>query len=254
MNSIVCRTGSTLTYSERSQLCDLIKRYYPSAQPSYLAARTTEACDFDIVLIKNQDTVLGANYYKTSKQLTPFSHEYLWVVEFGQALKRQDYRGNIIWRLGNWYSLRNISLLYPFKRGMGICKAVNPKVYENFGKLFPYHYPNVKDQGVDGLVDFMNGYYATPDLNQICQDLVVTVPGLEEDDITEHWQRYYAAKNDAINRLFFDLGIIYTRDNRIYKSDKHLLVSGFRAPLAAHSIFRSKPAFIADYAANNATL
>ena len=232
MKNIIQKSVSLLTETERNQISTIIKRYYPSAQNAYIEARVKKEQGFDIVMTKEDDKILGVSYYSLVKENTPFDKKPIIIVQFGQAMKVQGYKGNIIWQLGRWYANRNIGYHFPLIKAAGISAIVSPKVYENFVKLYPHTYPNPINPSNETIISFLNTYYHKyRDIDiEVDSDCCYNYSTIEIDDITNDWQRVYKAKDERINQFFIDKGIIKFENGKIYKGAKHLMVCGYRNP------------------------
>lgn len=219
-----------LTPLEQEQLAIIVKRYYPTAGDTYVHERTKIDCGFDLTLLKDAQRILGVSYYSLHHLPTPFTRHATPVIHFGQAMKQEAYQGNIIWRLGTIYSLRKMGILFPFKKVMGVSTIVSPRVYEKFKQLFPMTFDRLGQPHGRAVHGFLNYYLqkARQLSMDVDHDFCYTYPHVGEDDITDDWERFYRAKDEAINALFFERGILVRRNGRIYKSGKHLVACGYR--------------------------
>lgn len=230
---IIQKKVHELNHSEREQLATLIKRYYNSASPRFIADRLEKDFGFDIVMIKKGDIVQGVNFYHLIKYKKKRWKRTHYILHFGQAMKRSGYRGNIIWTLGNWYSRRNISWVFLLKNVTAFASFISPKAFEHYIRLFPRYHFELKSDTDQHVYEFMVDYFektrgiAVAYNDNFCFD----TSDLEKEDITEDWDRVYRAKNDTINQLFIDKGIITREDNRIYKMPRHITVCGVHRPL-----------------------
>ncbi|MGB0895812.1 MAG: hypothetical protein ACPGU9_05595 [Flavobacteriaceae bacterium] len=231
---ITQKKASELSFNEKEEITNLIKRYYPNSTQDYFDNRVSVKCEDDIVLLKNAKNILGVSYYKVDKLVTPFTSKVIPVIKFGQALKKEDYPKSVIWKLGNWYAQRNISYFYPAKEVVGVSTISSPKVFEHFTKLFPNHFPNSKYTSDNlKITNFLNEYF---NQNQsldvsIGTDFCIDYPGVLEKEITSDWEKKYKAKDDSINELFISFGIIKFSDGKIYQTRKTLVACGYRTPL-----------------------
>lgn len=230
---IILKKVNELSNSESAQLEALIYRYYNSASDKFIADRLKKDLDYDIVMLKEGDIIQGVNFYHLTKYRVSNWGRTYHILHFGQAMKRSGYRGNIIWRLGRWYSRKKISRLYLLENVTGIASFISPKAFEHFTRLFPrYHYKlnTENDASVhEFMVDYFNkargiSYFFN---NGFCFDS----SDLEKEEITKDWNKIYRAKNDFFNQLFIDAGIIKMEDNRIYKMPRHITVCGIHRPI-----------------------
>lgn len=229
---IIQKKVHELNHSEREQLEALIYRYYNSASPKFISDRLEKDYGFDIVMIKKKDIILGVNFYHLIKYKEKRWKRTQFILHFGQVMKRSGYRGNIIWTLGNWYSRRNISYAFLLKNVTGLASFISPKAFEHYIRLFPrYHFElkSVEDTKVHQfMIDYftkLRGIEVTYNDN-FCFD----TNDLKVEDITNDWNKVYRAKNEKINQLFIDKGIIKIEDERIYKMPRHITVCGVHRP------------------------
>ncbi|MEM6687748.1 MAG: hypothetical protein AAF617_18370, partial [Bacteroidota bacterium] len=230
---IIQKKVHELNHSEREQLATLIKRYYNSASPEFIADRLDVDYGFDIVMIKKGDIIQGVNFYHLIKYKEKRWKRTHFILHFGQVMKRSGYRGNIIWTLGNWYSRRNISKVYLLQNVTGFASFISPKAFEHYLRLFPRHHfemSSEKDSTVQQFtVDYftkVRGITVTYNAN-FCFDTLQ----LQKEDITDDWNKVYRAKNEKINQLFIDKEIIVKEDNRMYKMPRHITVCGVHRPM-----------------------
>lgn len=232
MSHISLKKLEDLRFSEKQQITTLIHKYYPG--DNFLKHKFLEEDNqMDIVLLKNEHQLLGISFYKTSYLLTPYSSNKLPVIHFSMALKSPLYKGNLIWKLGFWYAKRFLGLLFPFRKSVGIMTVVSPKVLESFSKLYP---ESLKDashscstEKYNFLQDYLKAHYGIKE--SLHPNLSFETQTSSEINITQHWNKYYRAQNEAINTLFFERGILRKEGDQIYKTSKRLVISGYRNPL-----------------------
>jgi len=229
---IIQKKVHELNQSEREQLELLIYRYYKSASPKFIADRLEKDYGYDIVMIQNGDIVEGVNFYHLIKHKEKRWKRTHYILHFGQAMKRSGYRGSLIWTLGNWYSKRNISWAYLLQNVTGLASFISPKAFEHYVRLFPQHHFELNSEKDQHVCEFMVDYFAkvrgiTVTYNDnFCFD----TSDLKKEDITEDWDRVYRAKNEKINQLFIEKGIITKESDRIYKMPRHITVCGIHRP------------------------
>ena len=233
---IVQKKVTDLSKDEKMQLIQLLQEYYPTAKQSFITARTSLDKGYDFVLLKSGNTILGANLFRLTKEKNSWWNRNRYTLQFGLSVKQKSYRGNIIWRLGTWYAKKNIGLSFLFQNMVGLTTTISPKVFENFIKFFPsYHCENKDNQSFQALQYAKNhfeiGYqdhFRWCD-NSFCFD---SCHELGTEDITDHWEKTFKAKQEWINDFFIDKGIIQKVKNRIYKMPRHIVVCGVRQPLS----------------------
>ena len=229
---IVKKKREDLEPSERDQFTDFIKTYIPGINQEYIDERVLKGPEFDIVLLKDKEELQAVSCYHLSHLKTPFSKKEIPVLHFGTSMKSRSYKGNTIWKLGNWYGKHEISPLYMLKRVAGVTHTYNPKVFENFIRLFKcvYPYPNGDNQEVlTFLKHYLNNFRG---INYELDDhFCFHDPNVENTDITDDWERSYKAKSEEVNELFKKLGIIEERDGRIIRTGRHIVACGYRNPL-----------------------
>jgi len=234
MPNIYKKNVNELTTSEKAQIKALIQRYYPNTDDSFINNRLADYCDFDIVMFSNNaDEILGVSYYKTNYLKTPFHRQKIPVVNFGMVAKKQGYKGNVVWRAGNWYLQRMISYIYPLKKNMGVACLQNPKAFYQFAKHHTLHYPNPHQPNIDNqfAINYLNYYF-----KDICQldkqvnaQFVTTYHNIsEKEDVTDDWNTLYKSTDEAINNYCFDVGIFIIENGRIYKTNKSIVMLGYR--------------------------
>ncbi|MEM6718170.1 MAG: hypothetical protein AAF611_02540 [Bacteroidota bacterium] len=229
---IIQKKVHELNHSEREQLEALIYRYYNSASPKFISDRLGTDYGYDIVMIKKGDIVQGVNFYHLIKYKEKRWKRTHFILHFGQVMKRSGYRGNIIWTLGNWYSRRNISWVFLLQNVTAFASFISPKAFEHYIRLFPRHHFELKSEKDQQVREFMVDYFTkirkiTVSYNDnYCFDTT----DLEKEDITADWDRVYRAKNEKINQLFIEKGIITREGNRIYKMPRHITVCGVHRP------------------------
>lgn len=230
--SISCKKRSELTEQEQEQITSLIKGYITDVSEKYIEDKLIGSAEYDVVLLKDDQQLLAFSYYHLSKQKTPFSGRNVPVLLFGTSMKSRGYKGNTIWKLGNWYGSRYIGRLYMFRKAMGVTYTYNPKVFEQFIKLFPRNYPYTNALTPE-IRDFVTEYLRDelkltfdPDHSFCFFDAEIA-----DTEITADWDKKYKAKSEEINNYFKLLGIIEERDGRIYRTGRHLITCGYRSPL-----------------------
>jgi len=230
---ILAKKLNQLNASELEQLEALIYRYYNSASPKFIADRLKKDYGYDIVMLKKGDIIQGVNFYHLTKYKAKPHSRTQYILHFGQAMKRSGYKGNIIWRLGIWYSQRNIGWAYLLKDVTGIASFISPKAFEHYTRLFPRHHYKLLNEENHQVLDFIGGYF-----NHFRGLAVNYGPGfcfdssdLKKEDITDDWERVYRAKSESINHLFTKSGIIEKKNGRIYKLPRHITVVGIRRPI-----------------------
>ncbi|MEO1259523.1 MAG: hypothetical protein AAFZ15_12030 [Bacteroidota bacterium] len=230
---IIQKKVTELNHSESEQLKALIYRYFNSASPKFIADRLEKDYGYDIVMIKKGDLIQGVNYYHLIKHKEANWNRPNYIFHFGQAMKRSGYRGNVIWRLGNWYARKNIGATYLLQNITGIASFISPRAFENFTLRFPKCHAELKTDCDINIRNFLTDYFnrirgISINYNHgFCYDN----PELEKEEITEDWNKIYRAKNNAINHLFIKVGIIKMENNRIYKMPRHISVCGIHRPL-----------------------
>ncbi len=234
MSQVVQRKPDELSNKEKSQLKNLLKRYYPTADEEYINARLSNKYGFDVVLLKTHGIVLGASYLKLDMLKTPFYNKEIPVVYFGQALKNEYYGGSVIWRTGHWYAKKNISHLYPIKRTVGLSVISTPKVFEHFTKLFKNHCPNLEPYGTGksiSITNFLRNTYGERGVPlKFGSNYCFAILDFDPIDITDDWEKHYKAKNEAINEFFITHDIIKFEGDRIYDNNIGLIACGYRNP------------------------
>ncbi|UKN02346.1 hypothetical protein K6119_02275 [Paracrocinitomix mangrovi] len=243
MSKYILRNSGTLLAEEKSQIADLIAIHYgEDTKQEFLNWRVSTEADFDIVLLKEKEIVLCVSFYHTSKEMTPFCKKKVLVIQFGIALKHHLYEGNVIWKMGRWYARKKAGILFPIRQAVGVSFMSNPRVYENFIRLFPVNYP-----GIDGLRDektlaFIRSYAQSRMLPfTIDDDACYVDTSLSKFEITDSWAKYAGARNSAINQFFIERGITTYENGRYYRSGKHLIACGYRAPLKLDFSIWKKP-------------
>ena len=219
-----------LTLDEQTQLATIIKRYYPTAAPAYIHARTQIDLGFDVVLLKQGAQICGVSYYHLSRLSTPFGKKPIRVLHFGQAMKHETYKGNVIWRLGTKYARQQLGWAFPFVPALGVATIVTPRVFEKFQQLYPTAFFHTGQPHAREALAFLNHYFQVErglDL-AVDEDFCYPFPHIADDDITEDWTRFFKANDERINALFFEKGILVRRGGRIYKTPKHLVALGYR--------------------------
>ncbi|WMX14910.1 hypothetical protein [Aureispira sp. CCB-E] len=230
---IIQKKVNELSVSERAQLENLIYRYYKSAAPSFIADRLEKDYGYDIVMIKKGDIIQGVSFYHLTKYKKGPLGRSQYILHFGQVMKRSGYRGNIIWKLGMWYSRRNISQVYFLKNVTGIASFISPKAFEHYTHLFPKCFYELETKVDKEVRCFVEDYF-----NEIRgmtihynSDFCFDSSDLEKEDITDDWNKIYRASNETFNQLFIDNGIISMENDRIYKMPRHITVCGIRRPM-----------------------
>ncbi len=229
---IIQKKVNQLNSSELKQLEGLIYRYYHSASPKFISDRLHKDYGFDIIMLKKGDDILGVNFYHLTKHRKDNWSRTNYILHFGQVMKRSGYKGNIIWTLGTWYARKNIGRAYLFQNVIGLASFISPKAFEHYIRLFPKHHFQLQTDQDKSVRDFIIDYFnntrgMTIDYNHgFCFDTT----DLDIEDITEDWNKVYRAKNDSINDLFIENGIIKMQNNRIYKMPRHITVCGVRRP------------------------
>lgn len=234
MPQFIQRKPSELSHKERSQVKALFKRYYPTVNDKYINDRLSSAYGFNIVLLKSHGIVLGASYYKMDRLKTPFSKKKIPVVQFGQVLKNEHYKGSVIWRTGHWYAQKNIGYHYYIKRIVGLSMISSPKVFEHFTKLFKNHCPDLAPMELGksiSIADFLQDIYGKRGVElKFGTKHCLALLDYEPIDITNEWERHYKAKNESINTFFIDNEIIKFKGDRIYDNNIALIACGYRNP------------------------
>jgi hypothetical protein len=85
---VVIKRVPELSDSERTQLYQIIRRYYPTVPSSFIKNRIEVDQGFDVVMIQEKGLIQGVSYYNISTVQTPFADTSTPVVHFGQAMKR----------------------------------------------------------------------------------------------------------------------------------------------------------------------
>lgn len=231
---IILKNVNELTTSEKQQLEELIHRYYKNATPKYISNRLEKDLGYDIVMLKEGEVIQGVSYYHLTKYKGSGWSRSSYVLHFGQAMKRSDYRSNIVMRLGWWYCRKYMGNLFLLKNITGVAYFSSPKAFEHFTHRFPNYHCDVQTENdtkaqrfvadyfnnVRGLsINFQAGFcFESKDLNP--------------KDITEDWHRLYRAKNEAFNQLFIRNGIIEMKDNRVLLKPRLMTACGLRRPLS----------------------
>jgi hypothetical protein len=231
---IIQKRVPELTAQEVAQVEVLILRYYSTANDSFIAKRLLEDQGYDIVLLKEGEEVLAVSFYHLTKKRGGWLGRTTYVLQFGQTLKKEGLKGNTIWKLGCWYAKRNIGYLYLLKQVVGISTVISPKVFENFLKLFPRHHfkqENLEDKSAFDFVQHFFKKYRNTNLN-IGTDFCFDSHDLSLEEITNDWDKVYKSKQEWINQLFEEKGIIKKQDGRVYKMPRHVVICGIRQPMS----------------------
>lgn len=235
MKKIVEKNVHTLTNSEADQLAQLIRRYYVTAKEDFINNRVYLDHGYQIILLKEGEKVLGASFYHLCKTQTGLLNNSAYTLQFGQAMKQSGVRDNIIWTLGRWYATKHIGLTFPFRTVVGVSTIISPKVFENFVKLFPNAYGGQSTQEDPIVQAYLNNYFQQQrQMNiQVNKEFCYDFPDLqEEEEITKDWERVHKAKDETVNQLFFDKGILKQKNGKIYKTNRHLITCGIRQPIS----------------------
>ncbi|MDG1331798.1 MAG: hypothetical protein P8P74_05680 [Crocinitomicaceae bacterium] len=223
------KKAADLSIIEHDLIVSLLERHYPNTDKKYIEDRVSPHNDFDIVFLKNEAVIVGVSYFKVNKLKTPFSNRKIPVIHFGQVLKSPEFSGNLIWKLGHWYATKNIDLLYPVRRVVGITITSNPKVYGHFAKLFPNNFAGQKADRA--MLSFLNEYFTgyTQLQSEVSDEFTMTYPDLNEKDISRDWNAFYKSKNDESNELFRRKEIIaIDEDGAISQTLNRLVCVGYR--------------------------
>jgi len=228
MMQLVSKTTESLNESERIQLETIIRRYYKGAKDGFIDQRIRKGTDFEIVLQKEGEEVLAASFYHLQEGSSPFFKKSF-IAQFGIAVKKEGHRGNVIWKNSTWYAKNRVGAFYLLNNAIGISMICNPKVFENFVKLFPYNYPFQTTENKDRIIDFLHTYFRGRNIPvQLDGHLCFQDENICATDITEEYAGYYRSKNERINTLFFELGILSKKEDKIYLTGKHITVCGCR--------------------------
>lgn len=230
---ILIKNRSDLKPSEKEQIASLMKTYIAGINQDYIDLRIEDGAAFDIVLLKNEDALLAFSYYHLTHVVTPFAKKKIPVLQFGTSMKDKGYKGNTIWTLGNWYGRNKIDRLFLAKKIVGVTHTYNPKICENFNRLFKNNYP-FKNTPLKEHVQFLENYLGELRDMKVTLDrnLCFTDPNVANTDITEDWERMYKAKSSDINDYFFKIGVVKKVGNRIIRTGVHVVLIGYRNPLA----------------------
>lgn len=230
---IILKKVGELSFQELEQLEALIYRYYPSASPKFVSDRLKKDYGYDIVMIKDGDSIQGVNFYHLIKYRSNRLSRPHFILHFGQAMKKSGYRGDVIWKLGTWYARKKLSRIFLLQKVTGMASFISPKAFEHYIKLFPRHHYEPKTEEDKDVLSFVTDYFnkvrsiPTHYNHGFCFDST----DLKKEDITEDWERIYRAKNEQFNQLFIDNGIIKTENERIYKMPRHITVCGIHRPI-----------------------
>jgi hypothetical protein len=229
MIHLIEKSKKDLDEKEKEQLERIIKRYYKGAKQEFLDQRLRDGPDFHLVLQKEDDEIQAASFYHSQKKAgSPFS-KHANIVHFGISVKKEGYKGNVIWKNGSFYARKNFGRSWLFKSGIGISAICNPKVLENFIKLFPFNYPFSKQDDFPKVIEFLDGYFKERNMNIVLdQDFCFHDNNLYPTDITQEYDRYYRSKNEKINERFFELGLFEKHKENIFLTGKHMVICGYR--------------------------
>jgi hypothetical protein len=230
MIQLIAKSKHQLSSIEKQQLENIIRRYYKGAKPAFLEYRLNTGPEFDIILQKKEDEVLAASYYHHSKGDSPFCQN-IHLVQFGVAVKKEGHKGNVIWQNGKFYARKRLGPLWLMKKGIGISAICNPKVLENFTRLFKFNYPYSTKQQSAKVIEFLDKYFDGRGINiKLDNDFCFNDDSLEKTDITSEYDKFYRSRNTTINQLFFELGILLKENEKIYLTGKHIVACGYRNP------------------------
>jgi hypothetical protein len=230
MIELIAKTKDQLSISEKDQLEKIIRRYYKGAQQAFIEHRLVTGPEFDIILQKKGDEVLAASYYHCSTGHSPF-HKNIRIFHFGIAIKKEGHKGNVIWQNGRFYARKKLGPWWILKKGIGVSAICNPRVLENFTRLFKFNYPYSVKHEPGKVIAFLDGYFKQRNIPiQLDPDFCYQDDTINKTDITDEYDRFYRSKNDAINQLFFELGILSREGDTIYLTGKHIVVCGYRNP------------------------
>ena len=235
MTTITQKTVHELTSDERAQISNLLEQFYPNSTQEYIDNRVLIDNKFDIVIAKENENILAVSYYKYVEIKSPFSKKKLPVIHFAQALKKSETKSGAIMNLGTPYVIKKLGYNYMFREALGITCIIAPKVYEKFVKNADEFYPNHEkpNQLNQEILTCLNNFFDSHrEINiHIDDSCCFDYKGVPGEDITKNWDRYYKSKNPAINQYFVDKGIIYFKNDRVYKTSKHLVAIAYRHPI-----------------------
>ena len=230
MIKLISKSKDQLDTSEKKQLELIIRRYYKGARQEFIDYRLNTGPEFDIILQKKEDEVLAASYYHCSTGSSPF-HRNIHLFHFGIAVKKEGHKGNVIWQNGRFYARKKLGPWWMLKKGIGISAICNPRVLENFTRLFKFNYPYSVKHQPEKVVEFLDEYFKQRNIQiRLDQHFCFQDDAISKTDITVEYDRFYRSKNENINQLFFELGILSREENKIYLTGKHMVVCGYRNP------------------------
>ncbi|PHR30316.1 MAG: hypothetical protein COA38_10800 [Fluviicola sp.] len=219
-----------LKVAEKLQLKELILASYPDASDTFINARIHNGTSFDIAMKKDGEHIVAACYYHVSTRNTPFSSKPIDIFHYGQALKAKNYSNNVVRGMGHWYARKYWSPFYMFKDVIGVSMIINPRVFEQFIQIYKSHLPKPHEKFSSEVLTFLEDYKNDRGMDCKFDEFgVATFPSLSTIDITDKWESHYKTKTEAINELFEEHGIIYRKNGKIYRSNKHLTCIGMRS-------------------------
>lgn len=226
----ISKTGGSLNNDERTQLEKIIERHVDGASKEFIEQRLSDQSGFDIVLQKQDTRILAASFYHLKKGSSPFSKKN-YVLQFGIAVKVEGFRGNVIWKTGKWFAKRRIGWLYPLKKVVGISCICNPRVFENFIKLFPFNYPYHASDNKEQVIDFLTGYFKERKLDiSLDSNFCFEDKTVSWTEITNDYSRFYRSRDPKINDYFFNLGVLVRQEEKIFITEKLIVACGYRDP------------------------
>lgn len=219
---------TTLSAPERHQITQLAEEFENHQTIDYLDSYFEDP-SYDIVLHKQGDQVLAFSVFRYKDIFVPFLNKELPLVQFSLTIKNKQSSHNVIWKSGDFYARQKMGKFYALKESIGTSLIINPKVFENFLKLYPANNINTGKFDTEDITQFLHNYY-DDSCYEIKSSNCLSIKSLSQIDISEQWEKRFRAKEECINQLFIDKGLIQISGPKISKSDLNIMAFGYRNP------------------------
>ena len=227
---LILKKSSALTADEKRQITGLAAIFegLEVNRINYLNTYFEDA-DYEIVVEKTGEKVVAFSFFKFGKMVVPRLNRQLPHIQFSLTIKSPEASKRIIEKFGVFYFTQKLGKFYWLKEITASSLIVSPKVFQVFAKHFPVNNFNPTKFSTTEIAALLRKQFSRVDVIND-EENIVEISGLLATDITHDWERNYKSKEAHINAYFIQNGMIRQEASATYKTNRNLMVFGYRSP------------------------
>lgn len=218
----------------------------PSLPENHIAKNHLKTPNCEFYLVWKYEELVGLISY-SSAWVSPENSKRKILVNVGGMFysKSDPDLKNVVMLASRMHIRKQLGPFWMFKPFMAIGNTVNPRVYTQLNRFFPVFYPQVEARVPSSIRQSLNNFYLHffKHPASICPALSIKEDAIyaPQTDISSNFRSMYSSRNKAVGDYFFTQGVFKRMEEKIFLSNKSIVVLGYYSPLALFAKFFKVP-------------